>query len=524
MLLKLFMKYVHPDFFMHERLQNERSINESNLKTLRNLDIFQESGATGRGGGSGSDLHKKTRSLTFYIKPFDYSALEKDASSNISESSNALSRRVRVSIFRVEESIREILQTIGCDISHIPEGKKTTQSFSYISASKTEIDNFLDSLIDRRDLMNWRHEHRVSQDALIDIVKSTLGVDKIHFRVSWSAQNYVMLLTRLLSLIGSSKEKLHLPWRNFSIIVTMDDCSNIPVDPLERHILINPAHVDSQLQGIFVAVNSDVIESARLNKARHENILRNVINKCNIYVRGEIKSELFDKKSIKSNVDDNVYIDVKLKGLKISIKKGFTCSELNFTQFIDHLDANIYAQDTTSLLTTKKELSNDSSPPLSRELHSRAEDLMINPDIFWLQNLPLVLKIIVEEGHGTKLMPNGEFRIDCRCNFKDFLNLLKSQASLALERTSREKALAHNISILKDTLKESLRMLSIDKHIGVNNIEMYECLIRIDRHVSKTGGGNLKALGGLKVRIAKYLGLSSDDGSVLIPFDIFSND
>ena len=64
------------------------------------------------------------------------------------------------------------------------------------------MESFLDTLIDRKDLMAWRADRARSLVRSLAIVQSTFGVEAIDMRYSWSAQNNAVLLASLLRLVA----------------------------------------------------------------------------------------------------------------------------------------------------------------------------------------------------------------------------------------------------------------------------------------------------------------------------------
>ena len=122
-ILKKFIFHIHPDFFQHHK--SEQSINAENLKILM-AKSDADSGRT-------TPIQANTRSLTFYIKP--------------SESEDS-PRRVKVTLSRIVESMREVLETIGVELPAAPEGTSTTTEF-VSTVGETDFRIFLDSLLDR---------------------------------------------------------------------------------------------------------------------------------------------------------------------------------------------------------------------------------------------------------------------------------------------------------------------------------------------------------------------------------------
>ena len=129
-LIKKFMFQVHPDFFHnHKALQQ---INATNLSALQNLL------------NEGHTVQSGAKSLTFYLKP---------------ELSDSKPQKVKLSVSRIENSIMEILETIGVGIPIDQSNESpfySTQS-TMLATPKQTLD-FLNSMYERRSLIDWREQ------------------------------------------------------------------------------------------------------------------------------------------------------------------------------------------------------------------------------------------------------------------------------------------------------------------------------------------------------------------------------
>jgi hypothetical protein len=175
-LLRQFLIQIHPDFFV--QFKSEQEINNRNYGNLQEIcgsyDNYQ------------GDIKQKARTLVFYLKPTDV---------------DPTPRRVKISIgslYKIEISIVEILETLGIETSYSRATDDKGAHPSYVSISNVELELFLDSLTDRKELMAWRLERSERLDRLRDVVKSMLGVEAVEFRYSWSAENNTILLLSLL--------------------------------------------------------------------------------------------------------------------------------------------------------------------------------------------------------------------------------------------------------------------------------------------------------------------------------------
>lgn len=130
----------------------------------KNISILTETGSL-------KHSESNARTLIFYIKPFDRESRP---------------RRVKVALNRVISSIREILETLGVDLPARPEGSRHQ---AYVSSNPSEVKTFLDSLIDRKELMTWRFERMQNFVRVRDILQHTLGVEGIDIRYGYNTNH-----------------------------------------------------------------------------------------------------------------------------------------------------------------------------------------------------------------------------------------------------------------------------------------------------------------------------------------------
>ena len=134
----------------------------------------------------------------------------------------------------------------------------------------------------------------------------------------------------------------------------------------------------------------------------------------------------------------------------------------------------------------------------------------------------------VEEGHGTKLLPTGEIRFDCRSPYSTCRALLETHLLESINRSKNQHLLNTRINDRKQFLIDKYNIRSIDTGIGVTDTMLDSCLVRMCdvSGGSVTGGGSghrgdrLTSLAGFKVKIGRYLGVS-DEGAVTLPWTIF---
>ena len=247
-LMRHFLFQIHPDYFQQHKVEQE--VNSRNYALLQEVHskLIQQQHQRQQY----RPVESGVRTLVFYVKPTDQEPIP---------------RRVKVflaSLRSLEESMVDILDTAGSSLppdvkasiverhAQMGDGHSTPRGMggdaAFLSGSSCtphQVVQFLDTLIDRKDLMNWRQDRARSLTRLLDIVRTTLGVEGIDIRYSWSAQNNTILLESLLRLVAPVEvyRSLGCPWGGMTLVLSADDCSQLPVDPVEGHVMINPSQV-----------------------------------------------------------------------------------------------------------------------------------------------------------------------------------------------------------------------------------------------------------------------------------------
>ena len=492
-LLKKFLFHVHPDFF-HSHKQ-EQVCNEANVKALLALDVFNTTNSS-HGSSTGIPDQSNTRTLTFYIK-----------ASSVGDNKP---RRIKISIHRIEESIREVLETLGVD--DLPPRPEGSHSSSYVSSNPIEVSAFLDTLIDRKEIMTWRQQRMISFLRMKEMLQEVLGVDSIHLHLSWSAQNNAYLMSSLLRLIENERESIYLPWTGLQLIFTADDCTSHPVDYIEGQIKINPTQVPAQWISVLQAVNNDVVTKAALFKNEMMMMKESAEALATDQLRLTMLEVLNNSKQNADSTINNDELRMILEGLTVSISKGYTIDNKWFHHFLK------------SLLGIKRRnpldnlISDHTSSNTNINANTTETSLMVNPvHKFWLQQLPLKIELVVEHGHGTKLLRSGQLRVDCRVNEETFFSLIREQGLSSISLIAEQKRRETMIDEMKEEIISSIGVKSIDAGIGISSPTYLTCLHRISDYINKTNnGGKLRSLAGFKVKIGKYIGFT-DDGSCILP-------
>ena len=78
----------------------------------------------------------------------------------------------------------------------------------------------------------------------------------------------------------------------------------------------------------------------------------------------------------------------------------------------------------------------------------------------FLAHLPLTVHIVVEEGHGTKLLPSGELRLDCRASAAAVQGLIETACLESLTLSAQHKVLSDNVDELAQTVVARLGLVN----------------------------------------------------------------
>lgn len=78
----------------------------------------------------------------------------------------------------------------------------------------------------------------------------------------------------------------------------------------------------------------------------------------------------------------------------------------------------------------------------------------------FLAHLPLTVHIVVEEGHGTKLLPSGELRLDCRASAAVVQGLIETACLDSLTLSAQHKVLSDSVDELAQTVVARLGLVN----------------------------------------------------------------
>lgn len=480
-LLKKFLFQVHPDYFL--TFKDEQKVNENNVKALLALDIFNN------GNNSPHQYNENTRTLTFYVK-----------ASSVTDNKP---RRIKISIHRVEESIREVLETLGIDdLPPRPEGSQS--SSAYVSANPVEVSSFLDTLIDRKEIMLWRQQRMISFLKIKNILQEVLGVKSIDLRLSWSAQNNAYLMASLLRLIESERDSIYLPWTGLELIFTADDCTSHPIDYIEGQVKINPTHVPVQWIKVLQAVTKDVVHKSALFKSE----IMHMQETAELVATDALRRTMLDILNNTKQKDSKISNDelrMILEGLTVSICRGHTIDNKWYHHFLKSFIGIKRNNPLDDLVIEDKYDSNNDNNFNYNHDNMKETSIIINPSHkVWLQQLPLKIELIIEHGHGTKLLNSGKLRLDCRAKEETIFHLIKERGLDGISLIAEQKRRETMINKMKEEIIASIGVQSIEAGIGISTPSMENCLTRIIEYIDKTKhGGKLRCLAGFRLKIGK---------------------
>lgn len=554
---KKFKFYVHPDFF---GLQPEfQAINLTNLHSLQIvIDALKVHNTERKRADSGP------RSLIFYIKA--------GASPDM-----PAPRRVKLGLTHLHDSMREILEDYNAELPLRPTvpysftsdgfGSSSSTTFRTRSIQAKDVDQFLDSLLERRDLLDWREQRRVQLSRITDIVRETLGVDAVEMRYNWSAANNAKMFRSLLALIEEThkngysvsveqmkdsstrkylrdttsderslpRAKIYYPWKGLKLVLTNDDCSSMPVNTMEGEVQLCPGHVPLQWLEAITSVDAEIVRRAQINtteiKIMEEAVSESLSRKLlRILILSGLSAE--DQRAVVGNVS-------------IKVCKGFTCNASAYGFWLKNFLDTDNNETVDEILQTSKTtdfsripqaaivFSDNLSPQpkvynkggsASLPSYHETRHALLESSSLWLTQLPLIMNIVCEHGHGSKPLPTGDIRIDARANRTQVIELLQLNAIQSIKTSALQKRQRFLVTQLRDDLVSRLQLRSLVPGIGVSEEEFFNWMELLrdalnfpERSIVSTSG--LKSLRGLAVRVGKYLGLS-DDGSVILPLEM----
>ena len=482
LLYKKLLFFVHPDFLV--QFPREQLVNTGNLQTLSSyVDNLQTRHPF--------EQRTTTRSLILYLKPGE----------------DSTPRRIKVSLLRLAESMREILEDLDAkELPDIPEiggstdssGQSSSRSRFNTTVSPEEVARFLDSLNDRKDLMSWRRQRQEKLQRLIGVVQSILKCDAIELRYSWSAQSNAILFGHLLGLLESFQFKGQMS--GLKLVLTADDFIQ-NVDPVEGHVLLNPSHVPQQWRDTLSGINPALVLDAK--RAQRDLMFLTALVEDELL---HLVRAIFAESGCKDKV-------------RVELRNGHTCSRRWLMHFLTSWSEGARPQlpITNISKAIHKQISLVSAGTFPPSQPSTDKD-----NLSWLQELPVSIRVVVEEGHGSKLLEDGDLRVDCRASRAKVESLMRASAVEALRKTAERKKTQMRIDDRKARICDRFNLISIEVGVGVSESEFDFFLSQVENYFSSLSPGAVGLLGslvGLRLRVGKYLGLA-DDGTPILPWSL----
>ena len=461
---------------------------------------------------------------------------------------------------------------------------RAAQRSSAFRASRTidlrDLLAFLDDLTERRELLAWREARKERMRLLSDELQAALGVESIDLRYSWSAQSNAKMFSSLLTLLAEVRESRHrfkrteplrqsetmeflskqsaprpgevqaagrtfeqgvyYPWTGLTLVFTPDDCTSDPVSAVEGEVQLCPSHVKLQWLEALTAVDAVVVSTAvqvREELVAMENRASSVLSAALVDVLTNNRQQVLapsDRKVIASSV-------------QVRVRRGFTCSKTAYGYFLtsllarlpDELPPGVFLQDKPTepdlglglgserrdVTGVDQKVGSPAVEAVASELptYHEAESALLASDSLWMTQLPLVQDIVVERGHGTKILESGDLRVCATVGASAVVQLLERHGLVAIKRSALQKRQRYLVSKLSQDLCAQLGVLSVTRGVGVSEAQFYDSLedLRafLEDPAKNAESQRLYSLRGLSVCVGMYLGLG-DDGSVILPHGV----
>lgn len=513
-LYKKFLFMVHPDFFTeHTR---EKGINTKSISALSRIVNAVVEDPT-------FDIKNSkfagTRTLIFYVKGSD--VMPKP-------------RKVKLSTMDFHTSIRDILSDYDIALPTVPKHERlqmssaspTYSQYMYSAGVSMEsLEPFLGALLDRRELMSWRYERQQALKKIVDSCRDLLGVDEVEIRYSWSAQNHAKMFSMLLDILHEKQGDLRLPlgtWKHLKLVLTNDDCSNHPISAFEGEVQLCPGHVPLQWLETLTAVDSDTITDAEKYGDAISRDLQTALPLLNAkFRRGLLRgleAQDFGRKEM------NVCI---CNAVRVNFRRGYTSSRVGFRSLLASILADVPPQvhngiaqthcgrDNWHTFDTKEYKVTNAEEQQKWKLDS---DALLDASTLWLSEVPLTVDIVVESGHGSKILSNGDIRIDNRAGVATLWKLLEEATAFdALKNTAITKMKRRALNEQVQAVSGKLGLVSLTRAVGVTEDHFFHFLQRLASHIDGPNVSRaLLNLRGLRVKVGHYASIDAD-GSVIVP-------
>ena len=358
---------------------------------------------------------------------------------------------------------------------------------------------------------------------------------------------------------GNFGREINLPWTGLKLVFTSDDCTNDPVSSIEGEVQLCPGHVPLQWLEAITSVTNDTIRESQIHRREISQLEYNINESLSQFTLNKLINvmSIEEEAQKQTKVPEAILLDIyKNKRIEVVIKKGFTASNMSYKAFLENLQDQIMNSENSafssqndyidSLKIEGHELGTPSR--LGQELintapHNNNNDNnnnnnnnegsipalqgnIVDPGLFWISELPLELTVVVENGHGTKVLNDGLIRVDSRAPPFRLLQLLQDECENIIKHTATRQRKMALVKELSESLEKRLSLRSISAGVGVNDDDFLGFLRRVNAYIDdcerkdrKEKLNKLKSMRNQRIQAGKYVGFSND-GCVVVPFNL----
>ena len=536
-LLKLFLFQVHPDYFVNHK--KEQEVNESNIQSI-----------TERLSSSTFQLQNDVRTLTFYLKPQHerqqgdqvLEGIDNQVLDGMDNQQIYKPKRIKIAVttlHRLIDSIKNVLESIG--VTQLPEKPRNfgfeTKNRIFVNKQRSgqhyEVQDFFESLIDQRELINLRKDTAKYSKQLLSMVQIKLGVDKISMQSNLSSVNAYALIKALLNVIDVNSKKLILPWKGLELVISGNDIPVASVDAIEGTVSINPTQTPNQWLLAFFSVNNDTFRIAYEYKKRIELLSQNASKIIRELITDNIETN-------SSRVHKNVRYSWKNTNddIVIRLRKGYTCSNHLFLKFLEtHFPLSNQSTSVVLSLNNNDDDDDDDDPDHRSD---DDDDDDVNDDNIHVNygnvnrekeestaitKQAMMIEVLIEHGYGTKVLDNGEVRLDANISTKVLTEFITNHTAKIITHTVRNIRRRNELELLRQRVLTEVGISTLSRGVGITE-DMFEEFLRMmvnnnDSNDNKDTNymHRKKIMENLDVRVSKYFGVS-DDGYILVPWDV----
>eukprot|EP01031_Cornospumella_fuschlensis_P025245 gene25246-30487_t len=482
-LLKKFTFLVHPDYFFS--LKDIQKVNNQNLQFLNEIlstpDVVVP-------------IPPSMRTLVFYIKPMG--------------SWMTGPRKVKISLPRLQESLVEVLDAVGVELPPLPPDLPTSKSstpdssfsssssgyahydmsryYSPINSDSIRLVKFLQSIPDRLDIIAMKREQYATLQSHIHAFTKLTGIKNVEFWNSWSPLNNCLLLQKLMEEvnhrgidavtrgIAAISSTNHSPLSTFVLVIHNDPVRNMyPVDFWEGRVYLDctSSKGGEQLEEIIRTV---AILHAKVRSPSSSSSASNQSPPPDLVSLSLMTAE--EQAEVVRGVEMGLarfLSPLTVNDVKVSLKRGFTCSLRGYLHLI------IALRTATSTVTSPLSLGSSSSSSAAGRssvpsIHSSEEEVVVE----------------VEEGHGSRLLSWGGYRVDPSLSAQDILALIQETFTQSREFHSAHGKGRIEREEMERELKGKLRLGSIGRGLGVGEDEYMVFLKNVRAYLSNRQRGN----------------------------------